>query len=148
MNDSIQSSITGLWEAIISKLTEALKTEQEGASFFEWQSFDVQRTNKAVVSLDRAVAFERVAIREILGTLTVQFGCMVRSGETSRGKEEAEVLSYWLADLFLSAPFLNGVSRDARVESIQLDAEPPVGDESPSQWVTVTVAWEFGFSRP
>ncbi len=79
--------------------------------------------------------------------MTVQFGCMVRSGDRPQGKHNAEDLSYWLADLLMADPFLGGVSTDARVESIEFDADV-AGEEDPAEWVVVTAAWDIRFSRP
>ena len=147
MPSPIRDSIPTLWNAVSAKLETGLREKKPPVGFFGLDLTAVHRTNRAVVALERTVTFDRLAVNQVQATLTVRFGCMVRSGERAKGKEEAEELSYWLADLFLADPSLEGLARDTRVESIELDAGPLVDDGQPADWASVTVAWETHFSR-
>ena len=148
MSQTVQHAINTLWRELTQRLRAALDDQQDGVGFFPWEVPEVHRTNKAVVTLDRTVTLEAVAIRESKAVLTAQFGCMVKSGESSQGKDEAESLGYWLTDFFLSDPFLGGLAQDSRVEGIQLDADSVTDEGQSSHWVVVTAIWEAAFTRP
>jgi hypothetical protein len=144
-----KDAIDALWDAVVSRIESNLSS-QPGVQFFEWQVFYASRAKKAIVSLRRSVRFSDAAVKLLLGELTVEFGCMVQAGDKTRGKEDAEALAFWLADLFLDDPFLGGVARDMRIEEIEFDALPPenVQEGTSQHWVNVTVVWEKDFSRP
>ena len=147
---TIQTSINAIWAAVKASLVADLEDDHPDVGFHEWATFYSDRNRSAIVVVDRRLRTQDSAVRLLLGELMVEFGCMVRSGEPTKGREEAELLAYWLADHFMADPHLGGVSRNVRDVEIDFMAEPPpeTGDDGPQNWVNVTVVWEADFSRP
>ena len=149
----LKDSVDAVWTAAKARLATQVESEQEGAKFYEWGEFHARRVRKAIVVLRRVVEFEGEAVALVGGELSVVFGCMVQSGDKSKGKEETEALAFWLAEMFMADQFLGGVCRDTRVDSVELDFEAPEPISSrepegePQQWAAVTVVWQFEYSR-
>lgn len=149
----LKDSVDAVWTAAKSLLNSKIDDEQQGTQFYEWGEWHARRTRKNISVLSRTVTFEAGAVQLVLGELSVLFGCMVQSGDMADGKQKAEELGYWLAEVFMADQFLGSVARDTRIDAIELDFESPEAVSSrdmkgdPQQWVGVTVVWELQYSR-
>ena len=146
----IETALDGHWVAVKAALNAVLEDEQPGVEFFEYAIAEMSTANKAIVVIDRAAGLPSTAFKLVMGLPVVVFGCMVRSESVEEGQATASSLAYWLVDLFLADPCLDGASRDVEIVNIQWKAEAPeeLGDIGPTDWVTVIVSWQVDFARP
>lgn len=148
-----ETAVDTLWVAAKDKLVAALLVDHPDTTFFEFELPSNTRTNRAITvpkQFPRLVN-DDTAVKRIMGSLQVEFACMVRAGELTKGHEDARSLAYWLGDLFLADPHLPGnVARDVHWEDLIYQGDPPVelDGDVPASWASITILWEVDYARP
>ena len=146
---TLKDTHTLVWQAIVSRLTEAVSDPSprlavKTFSPIRRQKSAVQR-HPALYVLERRFESTDVGTNRSVGSITATFG-VTESSFQQDTQSILEGIAFDVAELFLEDPVLGNLVNDTLLVSVEPDASP-FGDEATELWSTVTLTWLFDYIR-